>query len=122
MNDSRFDFLSFIQHFFVYGKQFLVFCRVSLFLGICQFIQSLLRCFAVRIILLVITGRGLHSKDNVGRLYHAVGEYLSLECTINEFNIAHRAVCGAYVVEVFKGNQTPHPPSEREAWDIVRSH
>lgn len=72
--------------------------------------------------LLIITGRGLHSKDNFGRLYHGVGEYLSSESVIQQYNCAHTAVLGAYVVEIFKDNEHPHPPSESEAREILHKY
>ena len=70
--------------------------------------------------MLIITGRGLHSKDNFSRLYHAIGEYLSLEGNVQHFKIAHTGMLGSYVVEVFQDHEVPRPPSEAEARETMR--
>jgi hypothetical protein len=81
-------------------------------------LQTCSVCGAVRQQLVVITGRGLHSKDNLARLFHGIGEYL---CILSqELNIAHTEAVGAYVVEVFKDGERAHPPSKREAMKALQ--
>lgn len=70
--------------------------------------------------LLVITGCGLHSKNNFGRLYAEVGQYLRMEANIQHFRMAHIAMVGSFVVEVFQEGEEPRPPSEEEARTTMR--
>jgi hypothetical protein len=76
---------------------------------------------AVRVVLLVVTGRGKHSPDGVGRLHKSFGEWLK-GAGASEFNLAATAVKGAFVVELFPCGSAPQAPSQKECAEILRQN